>query len=68
MILGYRKEIEKRTSNLIICPRCKKVLSLSKFRRHTEKRCSKEPRNHWHANVGIPNEWQLAKESSKVIK
>ena len=63
MILGYRKEIEKRTSNLIVCPRCKKVLSLSKFRRHKEQRCSKELRNHCHSNVSEPNEWQLNNES-----
>ena len=50
-------------SNLIVCPDCKKVLSLTKFRRHKEKRCSKEPRNHWHDNISEPNEWQLNKES-----
>ena len=65
MIKGYRKEIEKRTSNLIVCPRCKKVLSLSKFRRHKEQRCSKEPRNHWQDNISEPNEWQINKENDK---
>ena len=55
-------------SNLIVCQDCKKVVSIRKFRRHKEQRCSKEPRNHWHPNINVPNEWQLAKESSKVIK
>ena len=50
-------------NNYIVCPKCGKVISNSKYKRHKELRCPKELRNHWHSNVSEPNEWQLNKES-----
>jgi phage FluMu protein Com len=48
-------------NNLIVCPLCKKVISQSKYKRHLEKRCTKQPRNHWHESY-YTNEWQLMKK------